>query len=350
MAHTLNDTLKLTRSPLEKAIVLDLLRQSQVLQMIPFDNVTALQKTANRWQTLPGAGTRKLGGSYTESTGTTEQFAETLFAYGGDIAVDRLLNKVEQQENPLKLQTQMKTAALAAKINDDFINNDHALGGTAPDGFEGLKKRTSNQPARATIDLASGGDSLKVLASSTTQQTFIDALHTGLHRLGAVATAGPTNANIAFFMNEASMLGIGQVLRRLGLLSDHTDAYDRIWTAFGPAKLVDVGLKGDQATEIITATEDPGDAGNDATSIYAVRFGGIARKDASGKVSMLDDDGIKMLQLAGTSFDAYDPLAGGEGGAGAAPTLVRRIDTALGLYQAGRYSVVRIKGFKMAAA
>lgn len=349
MPVTLNEMAKVTQTPLGKAIILDLLRQSPILKLIPVEDVAALKMTATRWQTLPGAGTRKIDGAYTESTGKTEQVEDTLFIYGGDIKVDRILTKIDALENPLETQAKMKVASVAAKFNHHFIANDHAAGDV--DGFEGLTKRVSNQPARMTIDLSPGsGDSLKVLASAANEHLFVDALHEALHKLGSTAGDGQRDVNIAFFMNEATFLGVGKVLRRVGLLSTQSDAYERVWSMFGPAKLVDIGLQSDLATDIITSTEDPGDAGNDSTSIYGVRFGGISHSDASGKTTVTDDDGLKLLQVRGTSPEPYDPLAGGEGGAGSSPAYVRRVDWAIGLAQKGRYSICRIKNFKMAAA
>lgn len=350
MPVTLNEVMKVSQAPLGKAVILDLLRQSRILQMIPVDNVNALKVTDVRWNTLPAVSTRKLNAAYTESTGLVEQVEDTLFIYGGDISVDRVLLKVNTLGgmNPLTIQAKMKVAALAARFNNDFINNDHTID---MDGFEGIKKRVSNQPARATIDLSPGaGDSLKVLASVANEQAFIDGLHAALHRLGADAGNSLKDMNIAFFMNEGTFLGFGQAMRRNGLITTQTDAYDRIFTTFGPAKLIDIGMLGDQVTEVITATEDPGDAGNDATSIYAVRFGGITHKDASGRTTVTDDDGVRLIQLEGTSPDPYDPLDGAEAGAGSAPLVTRRIDWVIGLRQVGRYSIVRIKGFKMAAS
>jgi hypothetical protein len=316
--------------------------------MIPVVDTDGLKVSDTRWQTLPSVSTRQIGGAYTESTGTVEKVEDTLFIYGGDIQVDRVLLKVKNViENPLTLQGKMKVAALAARFNNDFINNDHTID---LNGFEGLKKRVANQPGRMTIDLATGGVSLKVLASTATEQAFIDGLHQAMHILGADQGDTLRDVNIALFINEKTFLGIGQVLRRVQLLSTMKDAYDRIWNTFGPVKLVDVGFQGDQATEIITNTEDPGDASNTASSMYMVRFGGIARSDASGRVTTTDDDGVRLMQLSGTNPEPYDPLNGAEGGAGAAPLLLRRIDWVIGLKQAGRYSVVRLKGFKMAAS
>lgn len=328
MAYNLNELAKVAKTPYDKAVLRDLLRQSKVLQTIPVVNTNALKVAATRWQTLPSTGTRKVNGSYTESTGVTENIESTLHIYGGDITIDRVLTKVQAQEAPLTTQTAMKVASMTATFNNDFINGDHA---TNPDGYEGLKKLVSNQPARMTVDLASGGDALKVLASAANEHLLIDAMHEAMHKVD-----GGNAGNVVCFMNEATYLGVGKTLRRVGLLSTQKDQYERVWETFAGAKLIDVGLLGDQSTEIILSTEDPGDGGNDSTSIYFARLG--------------SDDGLHLLQLSGTSPTPYDPLQGAEGGLGAVPGLVRRIDWVIGLRAKGRYAVARVKGFKMAAS
>ncbi len=82
MAVTLNELAKVTQNPLNKAVIMDLLRQSKVLQMSPIESVPGLQITSARWQALPASSTRAINGSYTESTGTLENTKETLFVYG----------------------------------------------------------------------------------------------------------------------------------------------------------------------------------------------------------------------------------------------------------------------------
>lgn len=348
MAVTLIEVAKATRSALGKGVIMDLLRQAPLLKMIPIHDIDQFELKETRWQTLPSVGNRALGGTYTESTGTLENFGTTLAVYGGDISIDRMYTKVNAVENPLATQTKMKTAALAAKLNDDFINGDHSVN---PNGFEGLAKMVSNNPSRCTINLETAGDTLKVLADSAKEHTFIDALHQALKVLGVPwGTDGTRDANVAFFMNETTYLGIGQVLRRLSLLTTAKDAYARTWDMFGPAKLVDAGFKADQATEIIPSNELAGDAGTDSTSIYAVRFGGVPTSTADGQTEVIADSGVQLLQLKGTGPEPYDPLAGGEGGASANPGYVRRIDWMIGPHQRAKYSIVRIKGFKMAAS
>lgn len=330
MAYTLNEFIKQEIPPYPKAVLMDLLRQSKVLQLIPWKQVSEFRKVGLRWQTLPTQGSnRKIGGSYTEGSGKTEQVVDTLHAYGYDVLVDRLLLKAKAIENPLTTQTKMKNAKLAADVNYDFINGDHSVD---EDTLEGLKKRVANQPARQTIRASATTDSLKVLADAASEHLFLDALHEALD-----AVSADEGGDVAIFMNRVTKLGVGKVLRRLGLLATTQDQYARTWDMFGAVKLVDIGLRADQATEIISSTETADDAGADSTSLYVVRFSG--------------DDGLHGIQLGDSSFLPYDPIAKGEGGvASQGPGLARRVDTAIGLAQEGRYSVARVYNFKMATA
>lgn len=316
MATTLNDYLKSTDSALKKGFISDLLRYSNLLKVVPFAKEDGLQVTGTRWKTLPTAGNRKYGGGYTEGTGTVEPVSETMAFLGGDVKIE----KVGAKKN-LKTQMDMKAQAVAFAFNSAFVNGDVA---SNPDGFDGVKKRVGNMPARQSIDLASAGDSLKVLADSASRQAWIDALHK------AIKYSGATH----LICNETVELGFGQVYRREGLLDQTTDAYGNVWKTFAGIPILDIGLDATE-TEIITNTEDPGDAGNDSTSLYAVRF------DVRAGLH-----GIELSELAG--LKVYDPLGGNEMEAG--PQYLRRIDWAVGLFSLSQRSIVRVKGFKMAAS
>jgi hypothetical protein len=320
MAVTLADLAVMEKSPFAKAVIMDLLRKSDILNMVSVETVPGLRITGRRWKALPTMGNRKIGGSYTASDGDVEEVAESLFIYGGEVKVDRVLQLAAGSltEAPVVTQTRMMVESLAYKFNYDFITGDHTVD---VDTMEGLKVRVANGPARMTVELDSAGDALKVLASTANEQTFLDGVHELVYKTGANA----------LIMNEDTLLKFGAVLRRVGLLSTATDAFDRVWDKFGGARLLDVGVKSDLSTEIITSTEDPGDGGNDSTSIYGVRFGG--------------DDGLRVLQLDGSSVRPYSL---GESDSG--PWEVHRIDWTIGLENVGRYAVGRLCGFKMAAA
>lgn len=322
MAYTLNDLDKVATTKFGAGIVKGLLRQSDLMKIVPFDDWSALKAKFSRWQTLPTVATRKIGGSYTASNGTTENMEETLFAFGGEITIDRLLMLDKSvQEDPMVTQVKMLTASLAFKWNDGFINGDHA---TDPDFFEGLKKRVAQMPARMRVRASLTTDSLKVLADVASHQLFFDAVDRAIAYTGANT----------LLMNENVKIGFSQLLRRLGIYTMTTDQYGNMWDMYGKCKLVDVGLKSDQTTEIITETETAEDSGADGSSIYAVRFDG--------------EDGLHALKLSGTSFDPYDINGGQE--FPTAPVKGKRVDVAVGLKTVGKYAVARVHNFKMAAS
>ena len=322
MADTLVDYFKASKDAAQKGFIADLLRYSDLMKVVPFAGHDDLQVTGSRWQTLPSVGFRKYGGGYTESTGKTEPVSETIALLGGDVKIE----KIGAKKN-LKTQMDMKAQAVAFEFNWYFVNGDHA---SYPDGFEGMKKRVANMPSRQTLYLDSAGngtgDALKVLASSANEHSWIDALHKAAKRSSATH----------WLCNEDTYIGFGQVLRRLGLLETTTDAYGNVWKSFAGLPIVDVGLKSDKSTEIITNTEDPGDGGNDATSIYAAR---LDTRDGL--------HGIYLNELGGAP-KVYDPLNGKEMEAG--PQYLRRIDWGVGLYNLSQYCVTRVQGFKMAAS
>ena len=321
---TLNDYAKLSNDPYQVGMIEDMLRYSDLAKIVPVQDVPGMRLNANRWQTLPGAAFRKFGGGYTESSGTTEQFTETLSILGGDIKFDRLSNKGSFVEDPIVTAVKMKVQATMFVLNNSIINGDHAVDA---DGFEGLKKRISNMSARQMIWLDANGNgtgaSLKVLASEANEQAFLDALHKAIKRVGVTH----------FLCNETSVIGLGQVLRRLKLNTTMKDAYDYVWDTFDGKPLVDVGLKGDQSTEIIADTEPV--AANDSSSIYGVRFD--------------TDDGVRLIQMEGGGGPTvYDPLGGKE--MEIQPAYLRRFDWPVGMFHKSKFSIIRIAGFKMAAS
>ena len=126
-------------------------------------------------------------------------------------------------------------------------------------------------------------------------------------------------------MNRATYLGVGRVLRRLGLLDTTQDAYGRLFKSFDGVPMVDVGLKGDKSTEIITNAY--GGSSNE-TRIFFVRFG---------------DDAFQGIQL--NTPEPYDPIKAGEGaGNTTGPQKLKRIDWWYGFSGNESYYASRITG------
>lgn len=243
---------------------------------------------------------------------------------------DRVFDLVKNTiEDPKKTQTEMKARAIAYKFNDILINGDHVTDANAP---EGLNKRiVSYLPTRQSISI---GTAFDVTASAANEHKLIDYLHdaidlAGLRKAPMVKVKRgdkqPAKTG-ALLMNRAMYLGVGKVLRRLALLQTTQDSYGREFDSFDGVPMIDVGLKDDQVTEIITNTYG---ASSNETRVFAVRFG--------------SDDGFTGIQL--NTPAAYDPIKAGEGaGNTTGPQKLLRIDWWSGFAGYGSYYASRITG------
>ena len=321
-----------SHDPLTKGILMQVARTSDVISLLPWVTYNKLVVKGARWQELPTPQFRQYNAGYSDDWGTLDQWTDGVFPFGLDIQIEKQYEDVEDLVEPASLtQAKMALRAVAMDFNYYFIEGDPAAG-----GFSGLRHRVmdATTPARMRIDLATAGDSLKVLASAANEHTFLDAMHEAVKKLGGRGGA--------FFMNETTYLGVTSVLRRLGLLQTNKDSFDRIVNDFMGFRLVDIGTRADQSTDIILGTEDPGDGGNDSTSIYGVRFG-----EPDGDSGTIGGEGVHGVQK--NALEVYDPLNGNE--MEDQPAYLRRIDWPVTVTPMGDlYSICRIYGFEMDTA
>lgn len=319
MAITLLQIAKLETDPFKKYVVQNMIRQSKLMEIIPFEDVDSLRSIAIRWQTLPSVAFRAIGGSYTASEGNVEFVWESVYVLGGSIQWDRVYEKVKGLiVDPIQLQVDMKLKSLTCTFLDYFIN-----GSPATDilGFTGLSARVALMPARQTVYFAgASAAALDPTASVANARAFFDALE-DVH-----GYAGD-GADI-LVCNEFLKMGIGRVARYVGasggsFLDVTKDNFDRQILTYKGAPVVDIGLKKDQSTEIITNSETAGDAGADATSIYGVKFD--------------TQQGISGIQLG--ELEVYDPFAGGDNGT--TPQHQKSFEWVVGLAGFGSYGFTR---------
>jgi hypothetical protein len=273
MALTLAQVAKLEKDEMRKGIMMNLLRYTKVMDLLPFEEVKALTNVAVRQTALPSVAFRRINEGYTASEGDVEQVYESVYVLGGDIELDVIFDKPQLQSNyiinPKTLQIDMKSKAMSFKFNDQFINGDHTVD---EDGFEGLKVRINQMPARQKVRASGSTDILDPTASAANARRFLDKWEEAYF----VAGGGENNANV-ILCNEGVKWGFGRVLRYLGsaasVVTDITkDLFDREYPTYKGARIIDMGLKQDQTTEVITNTEVAEDAGADATSVYFVPF------------------------------------------------------------------------------
>lgn len=238
------------------------LMESNVSQIVQWATNPQLAMQITSFKTLPTVGTRKINASFSESTGTFEPKIEGKYIFGHDIDVDVVLERA----NPGERQTQRRMAAksMSFTFNDMFINGD-----PASDQFKGLSMRVDDVYddgyTNQYIDGGSATIGRGVLYDSTDRHYFIDNVSKLIH---VISEHKPDS----LFMNSKLYLCFESAMRRESLLKQTEDMFGRIINTFSGVPLIDIGIKADQTTEIITNTETLS-GGTDETSIYAVKYG-----------------------------------------------------------------------------
>ena len=326
---TLAQLAQVETDPMKKWIELNILRECKVMERLPFENVSSLQVRAAFWETLPTGGTwRSVNEGYSSAEdGQIGDAWEALYGFGGDITFDTVLEKVKNTiKDPIQMQMEGKLKSMALDWNYTFINGDQ---GTDPNQFNGLKKRVSLMPSRQTV-YAAGSTSAPVDPTATA--AIARGFMNNINKAWRYCNAGNVNMILC---NEDFIVGFSRVLALMqssgNYLSVTKDEYGREEVSYRGVPFVDMGLKKDMTTEVISNTETAGDGGADSMSVYFV--------------SVNTQDGIYGIQL--NPFQAYDPLSGGE--MESKPSKLRRVDWWNGLATFGRYGITRLRNIERLA-
>jgi hypothetical protein len=149
MALTLNEAAKLSNDMLLQGVVETIVKDSPVLQQMPFIEIVGNVLTYNQENTLPTIDFYDVGDSWAESTPTFEQKTATLKIMGGDADVDNFLKATRSNIQDLEAAVvELKAKALRDKFEETFIYGDASVNAKQ---FDGIRK---------LIDTGSAGDQL----------------------------------------------------------------------------------------------------------------------------------------------------------------------------------------------
>ena len=137
MALTLVEAAKQSQNLIQRAIVNQYARSSDVLMSLPFNTINGNALRYNREESLPGIGFRGVNEAYTESTGILNPVTEPLVIAGGDLDVDKFIVDTMGADQR-GVQEAMKVKALSLAWTKQFIKGDSA---SDPRGFDGLQVR-----------------------------------------------------------------------------------------------------------------------------------------------------------------------------------------------------------------
>jgi hypothetical protein len=159
MALTLVEAAKLSNDMLLQGVVETIVKDSPVLQRLPFIEIVGNGLTYNQENTLPDIDFYNVGDPWAESTPTFTQLTANLKIMGGDADVDNFLKSTRSNIQDLEAAViELKAKALKSKFEDTFI-----YGNTSSNAkqFDGLRKLiNTGVPGTQVIPMGDAGATL----------------------------------------------------------------------------------------------------------------------------------------------------------------------------------------------
>lgn len=267
-AWTLAELSKIETEPLRKSVIDTFLMESDVIQFVPWETTGTLATTIVRMQDLPSIGFRKINEGYAATMGHFEQKTENISLMGCYMDCDKAIARAKNTIADARAIAQvMAMKATSYKFNDKFINGDPV---TDPEEFKGIQKRVDgvyNEGYTEQYINNAGTSGDGILLTDAESYNFLNKLDQLIYSIKG-------HQPDMLLMNKKMLLALRSLLRKTKLLDNSKDMFDRRVDMYSGCRLVDIGVKADQTTEIITSTETLEDAGAaESTSIYAVKFG-----------------------------------------------------------------------------
>ena len=244
MAMTKAEAAKLTTDLLLRGVIETIVKESQVLALLPFMEVTGTAVTYNREATMPAATFYDVGSAWTEATPTFTQVTAPLKILGGDADVDNFLEATYADPNDIEAEVIASRAkAVAQKWSDTFFNGDT---GVDPLAFDGLTKVLN-------------GTAQEVTAGANGAQLTLDMMDA---MIDLVLPGRPD----ALLCSRRTRRKLSSLRRASGnLLETDVDAFGRRALFYDGIPLI--------VDDFILDTQTQGTSGAVCSSVYAVKFG-----------------------------------------------------------------------------
>jgi len=253
MALTLEEASKLSNDILLQGVVETIVKDSPIVQRLPFIEIVGNGLTYNQEKTLPTIDFYDVGDTWAESTPTFEQITATLKIMGGDADVDNFLKATRSNIQDLEAAVvELKAKALRRKFEETFIYGDATAN---PKQFDGL---------RELIDTATASD--QVIAMGATGATLT------LDKLDELIDAIKGGKPNMLLMSRRSRRKINALVRAAGAMMD-TDRdtwgnFIQLWDGI-PIGVNDWILD----THTLVDSLETAITGGTCSTIYAIQFG-----------------------------------------------------------------------------
>lgn len=276
MAMTLAEMKVGMSDKVSQQIVDIFLRESEILQMLPFDNCVSPQGGSTLTYSyiqkkLPAvAAFRALNAEYTANQATVEKKTADLKIFGGKFQIDRVLKAAEGPYNNMAYQIREKVLAAISLFHYTLVNGDAT---TTTTEFDGLDKML----AGTTSEFNTGTGSAIDVSTMTNLKSNADQLYEQIQLL-----IKNTNAD-ALLMNSSMIAKVQTMARILGYKTESEEAFGRKVTSMDGVRFMDLGKNYTVSGATVTGNDcvkagisrnigASGAAVTGLTDIYAVKF------------------------------------------------------------------------------
>lgn len=254
MALTLSEAAKLSNDMLLQGVVETIIKDSPILQRLPFIELAGNGLTYNREKTLPEIDFYDVGDTWAESTPTFDQITTTLKIMGGDADVDNFLKATRSNLQDLEVAViELKAKALKDKFEETSIYGNSTANSKQ---FDGLRK---------LIDTTTTSD--QIIAMGATGATLT------LAKLDELIDAVKGGKPDTLLMSRRTRRKINALVRAAnsGMMVTDRDNFGnfiQLWDGI-PIGVNDWILD----THTLASSLETGTTGGSCSTIYAIQFG-----------------------------------------------------------------------------
>lgn len=269
MALTLLEAAKLHSGDVLRSTIIEMFaRESDILRVLPIEDIQGNALKYNREGALPGIAFRGVNEGYSESTGIINPIVESLVIAGGDLDVDKFIVDTMGPDQR-SVQEALKVKSLAQTFTTKFIKGDSAVD---PREFDGLQVRLTGGQKIAAGGTA-GGDAL----SLQKLDEAIDAVDGATH-----------------LMMSRTMRRLLQTAARATAVSGYItygpDEFGRRVTKYNDLPILTGYSAGDGTEPLAFDEANPGGGSAVGTSIYVLALG-------SGKFEGIQNGTMRVTDL-----------------------------------------------------
>lgn len=119
--NTLVEYKRLATDDLKAGIIDTIVKESPLLELLPWEDIVGNALAYNLEDTLAGAGWFNVGGTWTESAPTWAQRTTELKILGGDADIDKFIQQTRTQQNVGAAIIELKAKAIAHEFEKQAI-------------------------------------------------------------------------------------------------------------------------------------------------------------------------------------------------------------------------------------